>query len=315
MAFCGNCGNEIKPGARFCKNCGAPVPSASSQTQQTRETPPPAPPIQEQSGFNHASEPAGIAPTPVHKTLKAFGGSVLMLFYILILIASIIVSIITYIDQPSSVLLVLLGRIPTILSIIGLLFFFADCRANIIPRGKGISIYKAGKITTVVVWIILGALISIALFFGGNYIFGELSHMIKYYSGSSYYGIGDYGDAAMAAAIFAIVIIAIVLIIAIIMQLKLIQTANVVRTSLQSGRPTGKIPVFPAVIMIIFAVFCVIGLFSLIAFISLFNSLGYYYSLRINPITSIILMALPTAQMITGAILILRLRRKMAEVQ
>ncbi|WP_372949299.1 AIM24 family protein [Mariniphaga sp.] len=36
MAFCSNCGNEIKPGAAFCGNCGTPVVQpVSPSTQQT----------------------------------------------------------------------------------------------------------------------------------------------------------------------------------------------------------------------------------------------------------------------------------------
>lgn len=33
MAFCSNCGNEIKPGTAFCGNCGAPVSPSSSAGQ------------------------------------------------------------------------------------------------------------------------------------------------------------------------------------------------------------------------------------------------------------------------------------------
>lgn len=31
MAFCSNCGSEIKEGAKFCENCGAPVENAAEQ--------------------------------------------------------------------------------------------------------------------------------------------------------------------------------------------------------------------------------------------------------------------------------------------
>jgi uncharacterized protein (TIGR00266 family) len=34
MAFCSNCGNEIKPGAAFCGNCGTPVVQPVSQSAQ-----------------------------------------------------------------------------------------------------------------------------------------------------------------------------------------------------------------------------------------------------------------------------------------
>jgi|GEM_PF-363978 len=32
MAFCAQCGEEMKPGARFCTNCGAPIPDLSQQS-------------------------------------------------------------------------------------------------------------------------------------------------------------------------------------------------------------------------------------------------------------------------------------------
>ena len=29
--FCENCGKELKPGARFCDDCGAPVPGPAAE--------------------------------------------------------------------------------------------------------------------------------------------------------------------------------------------------------------------------------------------------------------------------------------------
>jgi len=36
MAFCSNCGNELKPGAAFCGNCGTPVKQAGAPTPPTQ---------------------------------------------------------------------------------------------------------------------------------------------------------------------------------------------------------------------------------------------------------------------------------------
>ena len=41
MAFCGNCGTELKEGQAFCPNCGAPTGLAPAQPTQAAGTNPP----------------------------------------------------------------------------------------------------------------------------------------------------------------------------------------------------------------------------------------------------------------------------------
>lgn len=38
MASCQSCGNELKPGAKFCASCGAPVPEVQATPVQMEQT-------------------------------------------------------------------------------------------------------------------------------------------------------------------------------------------------------------------------------------------------------------------------------------
>ena len=53
MAFCNNCGTQLKPDTRFCDNCGTPVPTAAQEQQAEQAAPRQGsytPPVQQDQG-------------------------------------------------------------------------------------------------------------------------------------------------------------------------------------------------------------------------------------------------------------------------
>ena len=44
--YCGNCGQELRPGNRFCPNCGQPTAAAQVSTPEAAGPPPPQQPLQ-----------------------------------------------------------------------------------------------------------------------------------------------------------------------------------------------------------------------------------------------------------------------------
>ncbi len=126
MAFCSNCGSEIKPEMKFCENCGTPVPGvkAPDQTVQAEKHPEQLPqqgsytpqqephqdsftqqeqprdsymqPEQQQGSYTSPVQPAGgpgkaaIEKKPVDKRIFIFGGAVLAVILVVVLLITLI---------------------------------------------------------------------------------------------------------------------------------------------------------------------------------------------------------------------------------
>ena len=63
MAFCGNCGNSLGEGQRFCPACGQPAGGASAPQQAPPAAPPQAPPMQ---APGYMQPPQGYGQPPVY---------------------------------------------------------------------------------------------------------------------------------------------------------------------------------------------------------------------------------------------------------
>ena len=84
MATCTQCGAELKPGAKFCENCGAkvsvPQPAAQPPVQPTQAAPPPPQPVQtppqpQASGGNPYAGSAPAAPQPQTNAANPYAGN------------------------------------------------------------------------------------------------------------------------------------------------------------------------------------------------------------------------------------------------
>jgi len=316
MAFCAHCGKQIPDDAKFCDGCGQPIIGGSGFAEQ----------FNNDRGFGTYQEnvpPERNFVTPVVSRIRTVGGSTLELVLIILTAASVVMSFIA--GGSSSMIpgvggamigLSLIGSIPTILMIIGLLLFFFDCRKNPIPRGSGLGVYKAAKIVMIVFLAIIGIVAVLGMVLGGVVVGGlggSLSDILDELLSEA--GISSaafsYGGAvagAMAGVLIVILIfVAIILILAILMQIKLMHCANVVRKTLASGVRSGTIPVYPAVIQILISIGMVISLFNTIGQAAAYASyLGSAYSglLAVSVIQAIV----TCAQAIITIIMLLKLR-------
>ena len=267
-----------------------------------------------QGGYG-SRNPYGGGAAPVQKMLKEFGGSILFLVNLCVIALVIVLSVIA---GGSGGIVILLGQVPMILTVIGLILAFVDCRsAQPVPKGSGIGCYKAGKIVMIVYIAILAAIVVIALCVGGAMMSGFSSmyggDLYDLFDSAGYgyeYGVGTSVMSGIMIAM--IVIIAAIILLAILTMTKLMKTANIVRDSLRSGRPAGIIPIFPAVIFIILAVFTAISVFSMIGMSAMYGSALSVIGVSFGSSgISIFSSLLSLVQLILGAVLIIQLRGRM----
>lgn len=262
--------------------------------------------------------------TPVQQMLKEFGGSIPFLVFIALTVVSIVMTLVL---SGAGAPAMLIGLAPTILTAIGMILVFVECKTNPgAPAGGGLKVYKAGKIVNLVfIAIVGGILIVVLLIFGlalsSNPAWLEgllegLSRMgvdVSYYL-STIYSIGVSAGAAVISVIMivAAIIVGVVVFLLILQQVKLMKMAKIIRESLAAGRPAGVIPIYPAVILIIWAVLSAISLISSLSAASRYMSLIASNSATV---TAILLLVINLAQTVFSAGLIIRLRRQMAEIR
>ena len=340
MAFCKACGNQIADTDKFCQSCGAPVMRAAAQGgqntagygqqgqqyqqygQQNQQYRQYGQPYGYGSG-GPARRPGGL--TPVQQVLKDFGGSILFLIYIAV---SALAMVLTLISGGAGWILMLVGMVPSILVLIGMIMAFVECKSvQGAPKGNGIGVYRAGKIVLIVYVAVLAAVLLITLLIGGSLLGGALGSiggldglfgMLDEYGYSSY---GSYGSQIGYATLGVVntvmvvfIIIAFVIIFLVIMQaVKLLQTAKIIRQSLITGRPAGQISIFPAVMNIISAVLTAIFVFMMIGTIASVS----YYGVSFGGTSALVLFTgiFTLAQLVLGAVLIIRLRGQMSQIQ
>ena len=63
--FCNNCGKELKPGTKFCENCGSPVIHAEANAPKAEEPRPVVEPMPKQEPKKEYVDEPAFAPTPV----------------------------------------------------------------------------------------------------------------------------------------------------------------------------------------------------------------------------------------------------------
>ena len=351
MAYCARCGKQIPDGARFCNGCGSPVTGAPGNgnygysdsengnygygapgnndfryNDPAYGEPPDTGGYHSNEGYGRNRDPYssyGGRPDDVVRRIRETGGSVLHLVLILCMAASVVMSFMTggsilgipgYSGMGTSMLM-LIGNIPVILMVIGLLMFFVECRSKAEPKGSGIGVYKAAKIIMIVFFAVLFIVFLIALLFGGltfsalGGAFGLMFEEIFSQAGlgSSAYGYGTAASVMAGVMITIVIIIAVIIILAIVLEVKLMNSANVVRNTLRTGKRCGTVPVFPVVIEILLAIGTIFSMINAIGSAAQYTSYfggGYAGFLMMPMISSII----STVQVILTIVMLIKIR-------
>ena len=363
MAFCSKCGSELKEGMKFCSKCGMPVkPAANAESKaaepaadgaamaaaagaaaagaaavgagaakaaEVNNTAAAGTASQSQYPYrNNYQEPQALG---IQKALKSFGGSVPFLLYIIVSAAFIVMSIIS--GGGQTIIGIVIGLIPSILCLIGMILGFADARGSEIPTGKGIGLYKAGKIVSIVYAVIIGVLCILVLIFGAIVAGGagdSLKEALSSASGSTGVDLGEFFNqfsseqgVATVVVIILIVIIAAVVMLEILYDLSLMNSANAIRRSLHRGRGAGHVGIYPVVIMIIAAIGSALNLVTIFATGNAasgsLDEISSAAGIELETLTDmlnnlgtalLIITILMLVKSILGAVLLLRLRKE-----
>lgn len=355
MAICSKCGSELADGVKFCGVCGTRVmaeeaPAASvnaegnaaaaaaavaAETAEKTAAAAQKTPSQTVSPYNYRNnyeEPAA----GIRQAMREFAGSGLFLFYIIVTAAALIFNVLGS-GMPGAI-----GSaffyIPSILCLIGMILGFGDARSEDGPVGKGIGIYRVGKAIGIVYVVLFSALLILALLFStfmvtsrpdffdaiGKYLPSEINLAISSFLST----IGEYREAVLVVVVIIIVILVIFIVLAIFYFKGLMDAASAIRMSLENGKRTGHVPLYPAVIRIILAVFTVPGCISMLANLStsrtqltqILNTLDLGIDLDTAVVKTsyavlpTIGMVLGTVALILGIILIFKLRRRINRV-
>ncbi len=299
MAYCGKCGKQIPDNAKFCDGCGAPVMGShsnpgqdtnvnngygtSGESQQYGGSEYNTSHYEMPKHYNRSQFDRYNTPVIVNR-IRSVGSSVLLLVLIICMAASVVFGLIAGGGSPLGmmagnagplVVVTLIGCVPTILTLVGLLMFYLECRKTAAPLGSGVGIYKAGKIVSIIYYAIIGAVVVFGMLFGGAFlsgmggmfgnVFGQMFSEAGMDASSLEYSYSAVRGVMTGVIVFIVIIVAVIVFLGILLQVKLMSGANTVRNSLHAGRRTGLFPVYPFVIEIILAIF---------VFISMINTIG-----------------------------------------
>lgn len=290
MKYCNKCGKQIADDAAFCMWCGAPVVEIEQNNQNTVKS------IvfgnsnsdsNERSVFFGESEtdydnsPVYGVLSKVWKNIRQVGSSPLMLIYLVMFGLSMIISVAAGLTSNGTfkeilgydlrgtagvlagiyLVIILIFMIPSILSWIGLTLFHFDCKAHVRPEGKGLGLFNAGKVISII-YASIGGVALLVLFISilfmmpsMNWVLDEMMYEMNIDS-YTFYAVMSY----VRVILFVLfVILIIILILGIIYYVKVLSGSNDIKDILKTGNVTRKLPIYPAVYQIVMCAFSLLG--------------------------------------------------------
>ena len=224
---------------------------------------------------------AAVREDGVVRQIREVGGSPLHLALIVSMALSAVLSILTGSgllpgvlgsSEYGSMLISVLTSVPTVLTMAGLLTFYLECRKEEQPKGSGLGLYRAAKITAIV-FLGFSALLGLVMaVFGGALFLGSdipISQMIGEILQEA--GISGDVDVSVLLTVFTVVVaiaLGIGFVLSLILQIKLIKSARIVETALEKGRRGDLLPMYPLVLR---------GIQAAASVLSVLNHVGVFF--------------------------------------